>query len=225
MKSLSKYLILLVPVIFYIIYEATGTYIWRALIIPFLLGLVFYHIIVRKMPLKDWIAVAGAFFLSVFGDLFLHLDGQKHSMLFVTGVGLYLLAHVCYIVFSLQRGKVKWWLMTLLTVVFVLYFIFWLHPSPYMQGWPLQTAVLLYILISCLSVSSAAGIRIGARGMDCTAKTLVIIGISSLLFSDFLISLHNFLHINTGYALMLPTFYLSQILVTAALIHLSRRGE
>ena len=225
MKSLYKYLILLVPVVFYIIYEATGTYIWRALIIPFLLGVVLYLIAVKKMPFKDWIAVAGAFFLSIFGDLFLHLDGQHHSMLFVTGVGLYLMAHVCYIIFSLERGKVKWWLMALLTTIFVVYFIVWLHPSPYMQGWPLQTAVLLYILISCLSVSSAAGIRIGDKGMDCTAKTLVIIGISSLLFSDFLISLHNFLHINTGYALMLPTFYMSQILVTAAMLHLSGKKE
>ena len=224
MKQIRNYLILLIPVMLYIGYAATEQYIFRALIIPFLILVASGIIIFRKMPFKDWVAVLGAFLLSVFGDLFLFMDGQKHSMLFVTGVGLYLIAHVCYIVFSLQRGRARHRLMILLTTFFVLYFIFWLHPSPYMQGWPLQTAVLLYILISCLSVSAAAGIKIGSRGMDKTAKVLVVCGISSLLFSDFLISLHNFLHINTGYVLMLPTFYLSQILVTAAMIHQSDRS-
>ena len=81
---------------------------------------------------------------------------------------------------------------------------------------------MLYILVSCVSVSSAAAMPL-SDAMDRTAKTLVIIGISSLLFSDFLISLHDFVGIPTGYFLMLPTFYLSQILVTGAIIHLLKK--
>ena len=59
--------------------------------------------------------------------------------------------------------------------------------------------------------------------MDRTGKILVLCGICSLIVSDFLLSLHDFVGISTGYILMLPLFYLSQVLVTCGLVHITSR--
>ena len=142
------------------------------------------------------------------------------AILAAVGVGLYFIAHFWYICFTLRDKKINWWLLGGLLAAFIAYFFILLVPNISNQG--IRIAVMLYILVSCVSVSSAAAMPL-SDAMDRTAKTLVIIGISSLLFSDFLISLHDFVGIPTGYFLMLPTFYLSQILVTGAIIHLLKK--
>ena len=77
-------------------------------------------------------------------------------------------------------------------------------------------AVLAYILVSCLSLAAAAGLHLPNR----FARILFIAGIASLLFSDLLIAQKRFLHDGTLYILMMPTYFASQILVTAAIIRL-----
>lgn len=222
MDTLKRYWPLLVAVILYIIYALTGIYVSRAAIIVFLmfwcLYLIFRH--ASKDSRKKFIFVPLAFLFSIFGDLCLHLDSnypKYEAIIFIVGVALYFIAHVWYICFTLREGKINKLLLSILAVVFIVYFIFLLYPNISNNG--IRVAVMLYILVSCVSVSSAAAMPYGPD-MDKTAKVLTVCGISSLLFSDFLISLHDFVGIPTGYSLMLPTFYLSQILVTGALIHL-----
>ena len=218
----KNYWPLAVAVLLYILYAVTGTYIFRALII-ILLFCYTLALILGKAPKehrKKMMFVPLAFLFSIFGDLCLHLDSnypEYEAMIFILGVGLYFLAHIWYICFTLREKKVNWWLLGGLLVIFICYFFLLLVPNISNPG--IRIAVMLYVLVSCVSVSSAAAMPPGPM-MDRTAKTLVIAGISSLLFSDFLISLHDFVGIPTGYFLMLPTFYLSQILVTGALIHL-----
>lgn len=222
MDTLKRYWPLVVAVILYVIYAITGIYIARASIIVFLMCLCLYLIFKNapKEARKKYLFVPLAFFFSIFGDLCLHLDSnypKYEAIIFIAGVALYFIAHVWYICFTLRKGKINKLLLSILAVIFIVYFIFLLYPNISNNG--IRIAVMLYILVSCVSVSSAAAMPYGPE-MDRTAKILTICGISSLLFSDFLISLHDFVGIQTGYALMLPTFYLSQILVSGALIHL-----
>ncbi|MBQ5985017.1 MAG: hypothetical protein IJL56_08605 [Bacteroidales bacterium] len=218
MKPITKYWPLAVAVILYVLYACTGIYWFRWSIIAFLLVFVL-QLILRKAPegsLRKYLFVPLAFAFSIVGDMFLYYD-QGRAPLFIAGVAFYFIAHIFYICYTLRKGRVNGILLSVLTVIFLAYFIWMLVPSISNNG--IRIAVLLYILISCLSVSCAAAMPYGPT-MDKTAKILVITGISSLLFSDFLISLHDFMGIQTGYAMMLPTFYLSQILVSAAVIHL-----
>ena len=209
-----------VPAVLFTIYAITDIFFFRFLIIVFLL-VTAVAVIARAEGLtvpqrRKAFFIPAAFFLSIIGDLFLHYD-EGRAPLFVSGVAAYLLAHLSYIGFTLRKGRVKGWLLILLAVAFILYFIFLLVPG--IDSTAVKVAVLLYILVSCLSVSAAAAMPL-EDGMDRTGRILVTAGISSLLFSDFLLSLHDFVGISTGYFLMLPTFYLSQVLVTCGLIHL-----
>lgn len=218
MKLLSKYWPLAVAVILYILYACTDIYWFRWSIIAFLL-LYVLQLILRKAPkgsIMRYLFVPLAFGFSIIGDMFLHYD-EGRAPLFIAGVAFYFIAHVFYICYTLRKGNVNWVMLAVLTAVFIAYYFWLLVPSISNTG--IRAAVLLYILVSCLSVSCASAMPYGPT-MDKTAKLLVITGISSLLFSDFLISLHDFMGISTGYFLMLPTFYLSQILVSGAVIHL-----
>lgn len=215
---MKKYWPLLVPVVLYTAFAITDIFWFRCAIIVFLLAYVLW-LLFAKVPKEHRCKAAfipAAFFFSIIGDLFLHFD-EGRAPLFIAGVAVYFVAHMSYIGFSLRRGKVNWWMMGILTTLFTVYFIFLLYPNISNTG--ILVAVFLYILVSCFSVSAASGMPLG-DGMDKLAKGLVIGGISSLLFSDFVLSLHDFVGVQTGYFLMLPTFYLSQMLVTAALIHL-----
>ena len=218
MRQYLKFWPLAVPVVLFPIYAATGIFWFRCAIIVFLLFYVLWLLFARvpKEHRKKTAFIPAAFFFSIIGDLFLHFD-EGRAPLFIAGVAVYFVAHMSYIGFTLRRGKVNWWMMGLLTALFTIYFIVLLVPNISDKG--ILVAVFLYILVSCFSVSAASGMPLGA-GMDRLAKGLVIGGISSLLFSDFVLSLHDFVGVQTGYFLMLPTFYLSQMLVTAALIHL-----
>ena len=218
MRQISRYWPLAVAVVLYILYAFTRIYWFRWSIIAFLLVFVL-QLILRKSPqgsLRKYLFIPLAFGFSIIGDMFLHYD-KGRAPLFIAGVGFYFIAHIFYICYTLRKGRMNKVLFAILTVIFLAYYVWLLVPSISNAG--VRIAVLLYILVSCLSVSCAAAMPY-SPAMDRTAKTLVVTGISSLLFSDFLISLHDFLKIDTGFFLMLPTFYLSQILVTAAVIHL-----
>ena len=81
-------------------------------------------------------------------------------------------------------------------------------------------AVLAYILVSCISIAAAAGIRFPASRLS---RLLFILGIASLIFSDTLIAQKRFLHEDCLFTLMMPTYFASQLLVTAALLWNSDR--
>ncbi len=49
-------------------------------------------------------------------------------------------------------------------------------------------------------------------------KILFVVGIASLLFSDLLIAQKRFLHDGTLYPMMMPTYFASQLFISAALI-------
>jgi uncharacterized membrane protein YhhN len=211
-----------VPAALYAAYAATEVYIWRCLIIFWLLGLVLWIIFSTPKERRDKYMkfIPAAFGFSIVGDYLLHLAHDKGAMFFIAGVIAYFIAHMSYIGFTMRKGKVNWWMFALLCVVFGLYFVFLLIPGIESMG--IRIAVLAYIVVSAFSVSTASATPFGPT-MDRTGKLLVLCGVCSLVVSDILLSLHDFAGIPTGYFLMLPLFYLSQVLVTCGLIHITKQ--
>jgi uncharacterized membrane protein YhhN len=215
--DVKKYWPVIPPVILYVLYEATGVFWFRFSIIAFLLCYVLLLIFARtdNRTRGKYLFIPCAFFLSIIGDLFLHYD-EGRAPLFIAGVVFYFIAHLSYIGFTLRKGKVNWWLMLLLCIGFGVYYILLLRPG--ISNPAIRIAVVAYILVSSLSLSTAAAMPVTAA-LWRTTKILIICGIASLAISDAILALHDFGGIGTGYFLMLPLFYMSQILVTCALIH------
>lgn len=153
--------------------------------------------------------VALALLFSFSGDYVLgHWGGTFEG--FILGVALFLLAHLGYVAFCLRRGKFAWHPFLVLCTVFGFgYYGFLLRPA--IGDAVTSVSVLAYVLVSCLSLAAALGLK-GAGAF----RILFIAGIGSLLFSDLLIAQKRFLGDNTLYALMMPTYFASQLLVTTA---------
>ena len=75
--------------------------------------------------------------------------------------------------------------------------------------WPVGLIAALYTVLSLATLAAAIGRNRGLGGW------LFAGGIGLLLFSDTLISLREFWNWSRGSAWILPTYYLSQLLVTA----------
>jgi uncharacterized membrane protein YhhN len=155
-----------------------------------------------------WVVVAFAF--SMAGDYFLSTRRGRESY-FVYGIAAFLAAHAGYLVYALHRGRVHVHALILLLAGYLTYHFRMMAPaieSPVL-GW----AVLAYLLVSCVSMAAAVGMRTGAA-----ERWLYVAGIALILFSDTLISLNEFLRMRQWNVLILPTYYLAQILVLHAVL-------
>jgi uncharacterized membrane protein YhhN len=217
MKALKRYWPLLIPLALMIIYlclrQGCGDpYVWRFLITPACLGIVLWSCIEHRNRTAG-ILICLAFLLCIVGDLCLHNSG-KAAILFMIGLGFFLLAHVCFITFSLKNGKMNWLVLGIVVTIYLVYYFAFLMPG--LEGIPLKAGTLAYLLVSCVSVGAAAGLR-----TDKTTKGLYLAGIICIVVSDTQISIHNFLQAECLYWAMLPLYYAFQMLVTAAIIHLN----
>ena len=149
------------------------------------------------------------------------------------GVGLFLLAHLGYVAYCLCRGRLRWgWLVALCLVFGAGYYGVLLRP--HIGDAVTSVAVLAYVLVSCLSMAAALGLKKESEFSEYSeysekpdgaslSHILFAVGIASLLFSDLLIAQKRFLGDDTLYALMMPTYFASQLLVTASILHNTRR--
>jgi len=206
--------LLLFPIAALIGYFFTDSFVLRSLTTILCFAIVVWVGVSRpRLRGVGWVAIALAFSLA--GDYVLgHWGGGFTG--FVSGVGLFLLAHLAYMAYSLRCGRMAWWFFAALAVVFGVYYVALVRPA--ISDGVTRTAVLAYILVSCLSMAAALGIGKGTMPYNRWARLLFIVGIGSLLFSDFLIAQKRFLHEGSLYMLMMPTYFASQILVTAAVV-------
>lgn len=215
--SFKKYLPLLLPVVFMICYITTHDYLYDFLT-TFSCAVIVGVLAIRKGTIMSWGIVVLAFLFSIGGDRMLFTRGGS-EMRFIYGIALFFVAHLFYIFFCLKNGCLNVRLFIALLLCFMIYFFIALMPN--ISDKVLLMAVGLYVVVSCLSVAAAEGLS-----LDKTTRVLFFVGIVCLVFSDTLISIREFLHQHLLYGLMLPTYYASQILVSAACIcSLARTGE
>ena len=161
----------------------------------------------------DVVWVVAAFVFSAAGDYFLSNKRGREDY-FVIGIGLFLIAHFGYLTTAWLNGRVHRPVLMLLVAGFGGYYAAWLYPA--IEGTVLAAAVLAYLLVSCLVMAVAAGLRWAPD-----LKVWYVLGIALIVVSDTIISLNEFLGIRSFNWLILPTYYLAHLAVTFGLI---RRG-
>jgi uncharacterized membrane protein YhhN len=163
----------------------------------------------RAFGLRHAGYILAAFAWSMIGDYFLSSRGGR-ELYFVYGIGAFFVAHLGYLGFALKNGRLSWLALALLLLGYLPFFAFYLHPA--IQNPVVRIAALAYLLISCVSMAAAFGLRWRWPG-----KILYGAGIGLVLFSDTLIAFSEFLHERGGNRLILPTYYLAHLCVTLAL--------
>lgn len=164
----------------------------------------------KTKPTKDTWLIIGAFLFSIIGDWFLS-NKAGDTLMFSKGIALFFLAHLGYFVFANINGQIKWRFTSILLTVFLLFFFLLLYPA--ISDKVLLSATLVYLLLSCLSLGAAVGIKGGQ-----IVRWAYVFGIFLILFSDTIISLTEFLGYNSFDFMILPTYYLAHISITFALI-------
>jgi uncharacterized membrane protein YhhN len=163
----------------------------------------------RSFRTPDLWMVIGAFVFSIVGDYFLsHRNGD--TLWFVYGIFFFFLAHLGYLAYSLFHGRVAWKTTLVVCAAYLIFFFTSLYGG---IGDPLlMWAALAYLLVSCLSLGAALGIK--KAGWPKWGYTF---GIALILFSDTLIALAEFMQYHRWDFLILPTYYLAHIAITRAL--------
>jgi hypothetical protein len=162
-----------------------------------------------KVKLDAGLLIA-AFLFSVAGGWFLE---NRHglSIRFVLGIALYFIAHLGYMTFCLRNGKINVWFLGIMSIGYLTFFFAALRPA--ISDTVLSASVFVYLIISCISLAAAFGLKLPP-----VSARLFFTGIACLVFSDTIIAFHEFLDAHRLAFLIAPTYYASQILVTAALI-------
>jgi hypothetical protein len=200
-----RYVILLVPVIFTVFAVTGHCFLYRvavsaacALILLFMAG---------QFADRSIRWILAALLVSIAGDWFLS-HSRNAQVWFLYGIALFLIAHLGFICFCLKNGRInRYVLLPVLTAYIAFFFVaLWPVLSP-----TLSVAVLAYLIVSCFSLAVATG-------LPHTIRLLFSLGIALLVFSDTIIALKYFMGYKALGFLILPTYFASHIVITAALM-------
>jgi hypothetical protein len=174
-------------------------------------GLICVWILLFVSPERDglWLLVM-AFVLSPIGDLFLRL--RKKDRNFIIGIVFFWVAHLGFFLYALSQVDFSWVVFGVLLVPFLYVFFFVFGSSErFRESRTLAFITLMYVLISCLSVTASVHLRGGA-----VANWVYLAGIWSLVVSDLFIGLGSFCGHKKRVNLYLGLYYLSHVLVVLA---------
>ena len=171
----------------------------------------------RVIRRRDVWFVIGAFVFSAIGDYFLS-NKRDNDPYFVIGIAGYFVAHLGYLGFCLLNGKLDRGALAVLCAGYLPYYALALYPAVDQPA--LSVAVLLYLIVSCVVVAAARGLRLSP-----VAKWLYVFGILMILVSDTIISFHEFLEYNAFNDWIHPTYYMAHLAVTASVIATSGERE
>ncbi len=201
--------LVLVPIAVGILALETGNILFK-LGVPLSCALILLFMFGRKSPNKSFYFIIAAFLFSMLGDWFLS-NKSGRELFFIYGIAAYFIAHIGYSLYAMKNGALYRTVLLILLIIFLPYFYFMLHPA--ISDLILKSAVFLYLLISLLALSLAFGLEHTPR-----AKWLFVCGILLIVFSDTIISFTEFLHFRTLNFLILPTYYLAHVSITASLL-------
>ncbi|MCC7375005.1 MAG: lysoplasmalogenase [Verrucomicrobiales bacterium] len=158
-----------------------------------------------------WLVLA--FLASLVGDAFLSTRAGRESF-YLAGIAAFFVAHVGYLTFALRHGRLHKTALGILLLGYVGWFV--IHLGRAIPSRALQVAALAYLLISCVTLAAACGLRLPAL-----SRHAYLAGIALIVFSDSMIALNDFLKIKSVGFLILPTYYLAQVAVAAAVLILN----
>lgn len=209
---MKEYLLLIIPIVFAIFAVKTNKYVFKALqTLSCIMIVVAVTVIVGDIN-RAWSLIL-AFLFSIIGDYFLS-NKEKKDIYFIYGIGAYFLAHIMYLVFCvLLKVNIVVLLVSFaaLLVIYLAYYAIRLKPA--IEDKNLSMAVIAYLLISCGVLACA----ISSMTIS-IVKALVISSIALIVFSDTLIAEADFIGNKKLSFLILPTYYLAQILLTVVVL-------
>ena len=143
-----------------------------------------------------------ALVVSAIGDYFMAHKGD-HAEIYRLGIAGFLLAHLLFIVHCCTQWRPRAWIAAVGLILLAGYGVYLI--ARVLTGVPnlLKLPAALYTLISVAGFTTSL----------MTRNPLYIVGIALLLFSDTMIAEHDFAGNRAAGALILPTYYLSQLLV------------
>lgn len=153
-----------------------------------------------------WVVLA--FAASLVGDTFLSTRAGRESF-YIAGIAAFFVAHIGYLGFALRNGRIHRPMGLALLAAYLGWFVLQLGPA--IRSLPLKLSALAYLLISCAALAGACGLRLRPA-----AKVPYVAGLGLIVFSDTLIALSDFMKVKGVSFLILPTYYLAQIVVTWA---------
>lgn len=160
---------------------------------------------------RDTLTCSLAIAFSLAGDAAMAHVGNT-DVGFLTGVALFFVAHLFYTSFFLMHGKVNKWILLFSGGAVMVYVLGWLLPViPQLH---IRGAITAYALVSVLSFAASCGMY----KLERWGRVLCVVGISLLLFSDILIAQNSFLNDGALSFLILPTYFLSHIIITFAFV-------
>ena len=171
--------------------------------------------VTSKYQTKWWVVVG--LLVSVVGDWFM-VNRNNNPDFFLYGICFFFLAHVCFLLFCLKNGRINRWLLVFVLTGYVAFFFLVLRPA--ITQPTLLVAVFAYLLVSCLSLATAAGLRLSK-----IATWIFTAGITLFVFSDTIIALSEFASYRTLNFLILPTYFTSHGVITLALMMFLADGE
>jgi hypothetical protein len=208
-RNLLSVGLLLVPAACAVLALARYSY-WAHVAIPAVCAVLVGCLSPKGISRAKWLLIAALLF-SIAGDWALKHRGGDVRM-FVCGIVLFFIAHAGFLAFCLKNGRMQWPLLGTLTAGYGAFFVWKLLPA--IPDAMLLTAILLYLLVSCLSLAAAPGLR-----LPFSARWSFTAGIACIVFSDTLIACCEFLNLCGLYhILMMPAYYAAHILITAAAI-------
>ena len=217
MRIKNAYLLLLIPLVLAILAVYGYGFLFKAAVpgsCAIILILLFRKRL-KSMP-DIWFVIA-AFLFSIAGDWFLSNKGDSF-MMFSAGIGLYLFAHLGYLLFALRNGRMHKLFTVVLLAGYLLFFFVKLYPA--LDDTVLMVAVLLYLLISCFSLGAAFGIKLAP-----VVKWSYFVGVTLVLLSDTIIALSEFTSYGALNFLILPTYYAAHMSITFAIIRRGRKAD
>ena len=211
MKKNFVYSLLLFPAVFAVLALVYGDFIFKAGVTGSGIVILLWIYYRRGSSYNNVVLILSALLLSIAGDWFLS-NKHEQSWMFIAGIAFFFFAHIGYLMYSLKNGKINANFFAGLLIVYLAFFFIWLSPG--IAGMGLKVAALLYLIISCLSLSAALGINTPSA----PAKNSYVAGIFLILFSDTIIAFKEFTLIQGLNFLILPTYYLAQICITFSLM-------
>ena len=173
-----------------------------------------------RSPLKKWIILALIF--SWVGDVLLMFQGDN-PVFFLLGLSSFLLAHLFYILFFhfvRIKEKVRWqWFLLLVVVMYCVGIIFILSPHLGDMMWPVR---IYAAVISCMFMLALHMLFIINR----KAGLNMMLGAMLFIISDSLLAINKFyLSFQTAGILIMATYGLAQFFITYGAIRYLSSGH
>jgi uncharacterized membrane protein YhhN len=208
-QGIFFFLIILAELVAVAIHNRIAEFVFKPLIVIWLLGWFVLQTTAIRSPLKKWIILA--LLLSWAGDVLLMFQ-DDNSLFFLTGLSSFLLAHLFYILFfhfvRIKENVAGRWLFLMIVIAYCVGIIFILSPHLGDMVWPVR---IYAAVISCMFMLAMHMLFIKNKraGQD------MMIGAMLFIISDSLLAINKFYYpFQLAGIFVMATYGLAQFFIT-----------